>query len=70
MEEVKTTVQCRHDVRLMTRSDERITLDEAFGGACERFGVVPGDLVSSQERPEAMPNWAEAVWSRSSGVVR
>jgi hypothetical protein len=31
----------------MTRSNERITLDEALGGACERFGAVPSDSVFS-----------------------
>jgi hypothetical protein len=31
MDEVKTNVQRQYDLRLMTRSNERITLDEALG---------------------------------------
>jgi hypothetical protein len=45
IDEVKISVQCRCDVRLMTRCNEWLTLHEALGRVRERFGAVPGDLV-------------------------
>lgn len=56
MDEVERDVQRRHHSMLMTCSNERITLDEALGRVREGVGAVPGDPVSSQERPEALPN--------------
>jgi hypothetical protein len=56
MDEVEGNLQYRHNARLMTTTDEQITLDEALTRVREQFGAVRGDPVVSQERPQAMPN--------------
>jgi hypothetical protein len=56
MDEVEGNLQYRHNARLMTTTDEQITLNEALTRVREQFGAVRGDPVVSQERPQAMPN--------------
>lgn len=45
----------RRTMRVMVGHNERITLDEALRRVREQFSAVPGEPVSSQEHPAALP---------------